>query len=183
MDGATCLKADDGSVVIRRQTVRNWIVLVVILGVGLPITVGLLWATISGIVKGESDLVGALEALAVVVGSGSIIGAGVYNLVRSMRRSTVHINAKAKMLEIGHGSSLRQISFSSVLGVIVESIERGSVDRHEIGVYRIGVVLGDGNRLPLGTVSGEVAKTKERAESIAQLIADVTGVSRGQEGD
>jgi hypothetical protein len=177
MDGATCLKADDGSVVIRWHTAQNWIVLVVILGLGLPIAVIILWATISGFVKGESDFVDALGALALVVGAGSIIGAGVRTLVRSMRRPSACINAKAKILERGHGPSLRQIPFSSVSRVCVELAESGSMGRHRTGVFRIGVVLHDEVWLSLGTVSGEWAKAEERAMAIARLISDVTGVS------
>ena len=173
MDGATCLKADDGSVVIRRGTARNWIVLGVILGLGLPIGVVILWATISGFLEGESDLVDALGVLAVVVGAGSIIGAG----VRSMGRPSVCIHAQARILKIGHGPSLRQIPFSSISRVCVESTESGSMGIHRTGVFGIGVVLRDEVWLPLGTVSGEWGKAEERATVIAGLISEVTGAS------
>lgn len=183
MDGATCLKADDGSVVIRRHTTRNWIALVVILGLGLPLTVVILWAAIGGLVKGESDLVGALETLGVAVGAGSAIGAGVFTLVRSMRRPSVCFNTQARMTESGHGASVRQIPFADVVNVVVELTNRDSMGKHETGVFRVGVILSDGSRLSLGTVSGEVAKAKERAVVIAGQIADVTGISRRQEED
>jgi len=178
MDGATCLQADDGSVVIRRHTARNWIVLGVILGLGLPIAVTILWGTISGFVKGESDFLDALGALVLVVGFGSIVGAGVRTLVRAMRRPSVCIHAQAGILEVvGHGSSLRQIPFASVSRVCVELTESGSMGRHRTGVFRIGVVLRNEVWLSLGTVSGEWDKAEERATAIAQLISEVTGAS------
>jgi hypothetical protein len=183
MDGATCLKADDGSVVIRRHTARNWIVLTVLLGLGLPLIGGILWAIIRTLLNGIPALGEALgipSVLSLAITVGIIIGAGVLTLARLLRLAPVYFHADSEMLEVGRGSSLRQIPFSSISRVVIRLSGRGSMGRHETGAFGIGVVLEEGEILELGTVSGEMAKTAERAGAIAQLIAGVTGTPMAQ---
>lgn len=179
MDGATCLKDDDGSVVIRRRTFRNYFVLA-ILGLFQLGLVAILLSTIGDILGKTSNLTDAFVSLFIVVVSIVGIGAAMFTLVRSLRTPPVYINANTKMLEIGYGSSLRQTPFSSISRVVVEPSRSGFLWwRWEAAA--IGVVLDHGDEVQLGTVSGNSQKMNERAAEIAQLISDATGAHWAKE--
>jgi hypothetical protein len=181
MDGATCFKADNGDVVIKRHNLRNWLYLIV-LTLALFGVVAMLFAIIIKALNGTSTLEDVVEGLGITIGVGSIIGIAMFSLVHSLQLSAASFNAGFEMLEIGIGysSSLRQIPFSRISRVVVGFPERHSMGGEgKMGVFGIGVLLDDGEELLLGTVSGKIVKTEERAAAIAQLIADVTGASRG----
>jgi hypothetical protein len=176
MDGATCLQAENGDVVIRRNKARNWLYLI-FLTLALLGVVAMLFAIIIKVLNGTLAPEDLIEGLAITIGVGSIISVAIFSLVYSLQQSAASFNAGFEMLEIGIGysSSLRQIPFSSISRVVVEFPKTHS----KMGVFAIKVLLDDGEEILLGTVSGKIVATEERASAIAQLIADVTGASRG----
>jgi hypothetical protein len=141
--------------------------------------VAILFAIIKNILNGTSTLADVVAGLGITIGAGGTIGIAMFSLVRSLQLPAVYLDAGFKMLEIGNGSSLRQIPFFSISRVVVGLSERHSMGRGDkMEVFAIGVLLDDGDELLLGTVSGKIAKAEKRAATIAQLIADVTGASR-----
>lgn len=165
MDAATCLKADDGSVIIRRPVLFLWVVIVVGGAFGFGLLVAL--------------LVLGVGLPAEIVGAGIIIEGALFFIVRSAIRSlrlpSIYINANSRILERGRGSTAQQISFSRISYIrtalpttnILEGVTR----------IRIQVTLNDGEVIELGSVSGDPNKARTRATAIAQLVAEVTGAA------
>jgi hypothetical protein len=56
---------------------------------------------------------------------------------------------------------------------------RHDFEDQKLGVYDIDLVLKDGERLTLGTVSGKSEKVRERADRVAHLAAEATGAPLG----
>ncbi len=167
MEGATCVKTDDGSVFLQPNNARNW------LHLSLFIMVLLFFATVfamggqTGNLKLDRvdprDLV--VPILAIV-----IVAAAIVNIIRSLRRPAFRFIAPSKTLEIGKGSSMRQYPFSSISGVFLKKalLPRG------LAQYGIAVVLQDDTVLELGVLSGAGTDAGTRSEQVVKLVADVT---------
>ena len=172
MDGATCLKAEDGSVMIRRNTVFNWIILVV-LGLILLSCIAVL---IGSLAEGRSNQ-GDGKGWGTTIAGILFLGGVMFVVARQLRIPPVYVDVNSRVVEIGRGSSLRQIPFSGISHVAVG--QKGGVPLADepVTMVGIGLVLDSGEAIPLGTVSG--SKAGERAVAIAQLVADTTGAPRG----
>jgi hypothetical protein len=173
MDGATCLKADDGSVLIKKTSIRNWVVLV-ILGLVLLGLIALLLSAIGNLLKGEPTT--AVGALFVLIGAGAFIGGVILILIRSIRMPSISIKTESEVIEIGRGTSARRIPFSSISRVMVDQLGSKAFDTRMLGVC---ILLDDSEKIQLGTVSGDAKKIGERADAIAQLVADTVDVQYG----
>jgi hypothetical protein len=171
MDGATCLKANDGSVSIRRHTLRNVLALVSVSvgasGLGLLVWVG-------------RDMLSDKDSAAPVGVGILIIGVVLFTIgrsaVRSLRQPSFYIDANSRLIESGRGSTAQQIFFSRIAYLSTTPPTKSSLE----GVTRIGiqVTLDNGEVIKLGSVSGPDAnKARTRATAIAQLVAEVTGAA------
>ncbi len=162
MDGATCVKTEDGSLAFKRRTFATCLI-VVSLGLFLLLLLGVIVADLfSGQATSMSDLggiIGACVFLAVVI----------FVLVRNLRMPSVYLNASSRTLEIGRGASARQILFSSIGHIALTS----RVGHMDIPITDIQALLNNGEKVQFGSVSGATAEA--RANAIAQLIADITG--------
>ncbi len=178
MDGATCLAADDGRLVFRRHSFRNGLYLV-ILGLALAGLVALAGSTASGLAQQTTTLGEAWAGLTMEMGAGALIAAAIVVLVRSLWRGSASFDARAGVVRVGWGRSAREISFSDVSHIDPGLSMTHDFEDDELGVYDIGLVLKDGERLTLGTVSGKSEKVRERADRVAHLAAGVTGAPLG----
>lgn len=75
------------------------------------------------------------------------------------------------MLKLGRGTSERIIPFFSIRGITITPAGRVPIGRHLVLVFRIAPRLDHGEEIDLGTVSGEAAKARARAELIARHVA------------
>jgi len=178
LDGASCLAADDGRLVFRRNSFRNGLYLVT-LGLALAGLVALAGSTASGLAQQATTLGEAWDELTLAMGAGALIAAAMVVLVRSLWRGSASFDPQAGVVRVGRGRSAREIPFSEV-----SYIEPGLSMAHdfeggELGVYDIHLVLKDGERLALGTVSGKSETARERADRVARLVAGTTGAPLG----
>ena len=159
MDGATCVKTEDGSLAFKRRTFATCLI-VVSLGLFLLLLLGVIVADLfSGQATSTSDLGGIFGAcvfLAVVI----------FVLIRNLRMPSVYLNANSRLLEIGRGASARQFLFSNIGHIALTS-------RVGHTITDIQALLNNGEKVQFGSVSGATAEA--RANTIAQLIADLTG--------
>jgi hypothetical protein len=174
MDGAMCLKAEDGSLVFRRQTVRSWLYLVILASAEVG-ALAFLLATLRGLFDPETRLSDVIGNVLPMIGVASLLGAAIYVLVRSVRLPQASLDAGARVLRTGWGKAWREIAFSDISRVTIRAMHVGSPKSVETGTFEIGVLVGDEEHLPLGTVSGEMKQAAARARTITQWIADLTG--------
>jgi hypothetical protein len=167
MDGATCLKADDGGVVIRRRIHLYNLWAIVILG---PFAFFLLLMLLRFIFFAGISIF----LTSVIIGAALLRVA--LSLVRSLRQpSIIHFKANSRILEIGRGITGQQILFSGISHIrttpptksIFEGVTR----------IRIQVTLDNGEVIELGSVSGDANKAHTQAAAITQLVAEVTGAA------
>lgn len=178
IEGATCLKANDGSVIIRppsgfyRTGALILMGLVGLIGVATPI-VFLVWA----VLMGRALLADTLRSVAVALAVGIALGGGlVAAVVRSPRQSSMRFNTHTRLLEISTGSEEpRRISFSSISQIAMSSKQIPFSDGTEMTVNDIWAILSDGQKLLLGSLSG--AELRARTNTLTQWIADATGVA------
>jgi hypothetical protein len=105
MDGITCLKANDGSVIFRRSSGYTWL-RILIFGV---LELALLAFTVLVVAVGNrtlSLLVGLLIGC-------SLIGLDLFNNVRSLRQPFIYVNANSGILERG----TQRILFSRISNI------------------------------------------------------------------
>ncbi|TET54768.1 MAG: hypothetical protein E3J64_01360 [Anaerolineales bacterium] len=174
MDGAILVEVADGTVFVRRHRWRYWLYLVVLatslLG-ALALLVGLVRDLVAP--RGAVDL--NLEAPCEMLGVVGVLGAATALVVRSLRSPLIRLHPASMMIEVGRRSSLRSIPFSSVSHVTA----RVPADRQsgaDTLIIPVVIVLKDGERLGVGTVSGPLREAQERAALAAQLVADTIGV-------
>jgi tetratricopeptide (TPR) repeat protein len=189
MDGATCLQTNSGSVAIGRNSFGSWVALV-ILGLVFLGLVAFLLSAIGKLLAGEATI--KVSGLPFLIGIAAFLGAIILHLIRTVRRPSIYFNTGAKVMEQGRGRSARQIPFSSISRIAVdrnpgqgslvgmlEEMVFASMNQKRMGVC---VLLDSLETVQLGTVSGDKKKEKkleERAEAIAQLIADATDAPMG----
>jgi hypothetical protein len=142
--------------------------------------IALLLSAIGNLFKGEPTTgVGNLLFLIVI---GAFIGGVILNLIRSVRMPSININTDPEVIEIGRGTSARRIPFSSISRIMVDQnpelnpIEQIGFEAMRIEKLGVCIILDDNEKIQLGTVSGDAKKIAERADAIAQLIADTTDV-------
>jgi len=174
LDGATCLAADDGRLVFRRNSFRTGLYLV-FLGLALAGLVALVGSTASGLVQHTTTLGEAWEGLTMEMGAGALIAAAMVVLVRSLGRGSASFDAKAGLVRVGQGDSAREIPFADISHIDAGLSMTHDFEDHELGVYDINLVLKDGERLNLGSVSGKSETARERADQVAHLAAEATG--------
>ncbi len=169
IDGAVCWRASNGSVLIKKRTVINWLALIAFGLLGLVMMAG----TIQGMVNEDSlNFQSLLSHLTTLVMAVLFMGGSIIVLVRVMRIPSIHVNVNSEMIEIGRDPSTCQIPFASVYQVTVTP---SAMSRHS--VLGINLVLDDGDVVTLGTVSGSRAGMTYRAYTIAQWITDATGAA------
>jgi hypothetical protein len=178
MDGATCLVADDGRLVFRRHSLRNGLYLA-ILGLALAGLVALAGSTASGLAQQTTTLGEAWEGLTLEMGAGALIAAAIVVLVRSLGRGSASFDTRAGVVRVGRGRSARETPFSDISHIDAGLSMRHDFEDQKLGVYDIDLVLKDGERLTLGTVSGKSEKVRERADRVAHLAAEATGAPLG----
>ena len=167
MDGATCVQTLDGHVEIRPTRITNIIALVFLAAVligGIAMIIASL-QTDNGI---------NLRGLIISSAFSLFIGWVIYSLVKALRRPGAYFKADTKVLELGRGSSQRVIPFDDIAQVLVGTAE-GRTRKHLAGGV-IALRLKTNEPIQLGTLSG-AKDTFNRAQTIAQIIADVTGTS------
>ena len=185
MDGAVCLRADDGRVVIRRRTART-IALLFVIG---SVLLGMLFLFISSListVSGDSTFGQSSSGLVLPVIIISILSPAIAVAVSSLRKPSVCFNPYSRMIEIGKGTSMRRVPFSSISRIRSKLSKRrtwrtgygGSVST---AVYTLAVILRDDEQIQLGTVSGDPSKTKKRAADIDGMIRKALRASRTYE--
>jgi hypothetical protein len=135
----------------------------------------LVCASIGGLFRGEWSLDTLFEIGTMVAITGLIAGA-ILVLIRSLRSPPIRIDAIARVMEVGRGSSRRTVPFADISRVDFGRLSKHSVDGDEMMVFGIDVVLNDGDTLRLGTVSGETAKARERAVEIVRLVTETMGL-------
>jgi len=178
MDGATCLAADDGRLVFRRHSFRNGLYLV-FLGLALAGLVALAGSTASGLAQQTTALGEAWDELALEMGAGALIAAAMVVLVRSLGRGSASFDPRAGVARVGRGASAREIPFSDISHIDPGLSMTHDFEDQELGVYDIDLVLKDGERLTLGTVSGKSETARERADRVAHMVAETTGAPLG----
>jgi hypothetical protein len=179
-NGQICLKAIDGSIVIRPRTLYNWFVIVVLGGAAFFL-----------VILFGSIVIRSVDARLIVT---CILGALVTGLalfnplfiaVRSLRQPSICINANSRTLEIRRGSIGQQILFSRFAYIsatpqttntgrspdFLSGLGVGEVAWERESGIRIQVTLDDGEVIKLGGVSDQ-----SRATAITELLAEVTGV-------
>ena len=181
MDGAFLIKSDNGSLTIRKRSLRNCLVLV-FLAVCLAGMIALVVASIGSLFQGESGMESVLDICTMAAITGGL-AAAILVLTRSMRRPSIHINAADRVIQEGQGLSRRTISFGDISRIELQPRIAETLATDQMAVLGIGAILNDGSTLALGTVSGETGKARARAAEIARLIAETADVEwRAQEG-
>ena len=195
MDGATCLKANDGSVVLRRSSGYTWLG-ILMLGV---LELALLVFTVLVVTVGNwtlSLLVGLLIGCV-------LIGLTMFFTVRSLYQPYIYINANSRTLEAGRGLTTQQIPFSGISYIRATHIKSfghtpydltGEIVLGTIAAFQgfwtfgagatnfgktridIQVMLNNEQVIKLGSVSGH-DNVLSRATAITQLVAKVTGAA------
>ena len=166
MDGATCLKADDGNILFKRRTGHNWLILVCLGGCLVAIGAGVV-SVFQRIWVGESVSWGGLST---IIGATGIIVFAIRSTLRSMQLPPILFNTTSRLIDVGRGLTARQIPFSSLSRIGLASRE-GVLGSTAIDIQAI---LTNDEIIPLGSVSSSRAKAQARANTIAQLIADIT---------
>ena len=174
MDGAMCLKAEDGSLVFRRQTVRSWIYTIIMVFAELGV-LAMLPGALRSLFDAETSFWEAIDSVLLLIGVAGLLGAVIYVLFRSLRLPQASLDADDRVLRTGRGRALREISFADISRITVRAVHKGSFEDTKTGALEIGVLVRDKERLPLGSVSGETKQAAERATTIVQWIADLTG--------
>ena len=164
MDGANCVHTLAGNVEIRPAKITSIIALVFLAAAGIATTIGALLSLINLNIQGIVMLGGASILIVFAVNS----------LIRALRKPGSHFKADTKVLEIGRGSSQRVIPFSDIDHVLVGTAEGRTQKKLSGGV--VGIRLKTNEAIQLGTLSGS-KDTFDRARTIGQIIADVTGTS------
>ncbi len=136
-------------------------------------------STASGLAQQTTTLGEAWAGLTMEMGAGALIAAAIVVLVRSLWRGSASFDVKAGAVRVGRGRSAREISFSDISYIDPGLSMTHDFEDHELGVYDIDLVLEDGERLTLGTVSGRGEKARERADRVAHLAAEATGAPLG----
>ena len=169
MDGATCLKTNDGGVVIRRAQFSNWLAIIVL----VPFEFVLLGLIFSANISNILYLIFGIV----------LIGAALITVARSLRQPSIDFNANSRILEIGRGSNAQRIPFSKIAHISAAPRTTsfgGAVFQlllNQVLGIRIQVMLANGQVIELGSVSGEAIGARARADAIAQLVAEVTGAA------
>ena len=179
MDGAMCLKAADGSLVFRRQTIRSSIYLLILLLAEVGV-LAMLLAAVRGLFVPEAGFWDAIDNVLLLTGVAGLLGAAIYVLLRSVRLSRSSLDAGDRMLRTGRGKDRREVPFSDISRVTVRGVHKGSLEDTEIGAFEIGVLVGDDEHVRLGTVSGQVEQATNRAATITRWIVDLTGAQGEQ---
>jgi|CXWL01.1.fsa_nt_gi hypothetical protein len=166
LDGAACLKTDDGKIVFKQRAVRNWLILIglglglIAVGLGTVLWIGDMW---SGANIAPRGLVWGLIVAALMIGFAFL------STLSSLRQPPILINSASRFIEVGQGLSVGQIPFSNLSHIALTS----RVGPWKETIIYIQGILNNDLRIPFGSVSG--SKAEARANTIAQLIADVTG--------
>jgi len=175
MDGVACVTTLEGNVVMKKRSLRNWLVLV-FLGPGFLGLVALLVQFIARSFQETPTLEDAFDGLA-LLGMTILLGAALVTLARSMRGQSVRIDAGGGVIAFGRGASKRTVPFYDISHITVEQANRIVTDEEEYAVFAIDVVLQDGESLRLGTVSGLPSDAQERANGIAKMVAKTIGLT------
>lgn len=175
MDGASCRLLEDGSVQIKPRKIRNWVYLIVlsVFTIGIIILVGL---SFQNVWDAKSTWLEEIYALCFLIPLGiSFAGITVY-LALSLGTQTVTFHRHSKIIEIGGRASPREISFSSIAHVTKGFTKKGLLVK---GIssksYGIKVVLKDGERIQIGTVSG-YGNNSIASDRASQIINKIMGV-------
>jgi hypothetical protein len=187
MDGASFLTAEDGRMAIRRHRIRNWIYLSILASAALGL-LALMLFVFRNALQGTRSGGQVLEALAVFLFGGGIVAAALLTLWPSLWRPSIHIDPQAQMLQIGAGLmprftgrlAARRIPFLDVTAITVELVREGTFADAPTGVFEIGVLLENRERLDLGTVSGPQAEAESRALTIAHHLSTCMGTATRQ---
>lgn len=204
LDGATCLKAKDGSVMIRPLPDFYRAGLLVVVGSGLLGGTACILLLVWSVLTGSAPLGEVLSSgAAAFVVFAALMGPLLLAVMKSpRRRPSFRFNTASRTLEIDCGPESKQVPFSDILHIVTtpfdryltDSISRISskellltglylftdlplVSRDQIAEIsvRIWAVLSNGQEIFLGSVSGMKRNTQARATTITQLIMAATG--------
>jgi len=167
MDGAYCLKTEDGNLVIKERLVS--VVFAVAVLVLVPICV--LGLALNGLLR-EGPRAEGLGPLTVILPLVAFVTALMVTFTRPLHMPSIHVNARSRVVEIGEGPTARRIPFSRLSYIALGTREGPMMAT----VIDIQVVLDDGDAISLGSASGAEPGAHARAADIAQRIADITGV-------
>jgi hypothetical protein len=179
MDGAYCQVAENGDVLIRPHTIRDFIVLAWV-GAGLACVANLgFWfynpwgVTLHQITWTWIEGLFTLTAML-------LVGAAML-LFRSLGQTKIQVQVETRKIKWKRWFRNRRYSFEHVSYIKVLFYESMNISIHRTysqrtakPVSEIELILEDGSWILLGRLSGK--NTENRALSIAQLIADTIGV-------
>lgn len=170
MDGTYCLKKyNDTSLVFKRRKGRNFSILVFLV-LALLGSIAALVSTFSSTPRGE--LTEAVDDSATLLIVTFILGTAILVLSRSLLTPSICINGNTKMIEIGRGRSIQQVPFSSISNVAAQGIDAASGLVPGYERIEINIILEDGDRIQLGSVSGSGADKK--ADDLIRLVSGLT---------
>jgi hypothetical protein len=164
IDSATCLKADNGDVVIRRHLLRDVILLIIFAAAFVGIILVLI-----NILRGVYVQENWYDFL-ILISIAIFLGIVIYNLVLTIRRPPILINALSQTVEIGHGRGKRILPFTQISHVALKRL-RGIYLGQDL-IYRFGLVFVLHNRqeIPIGSLSG--FKIRQKAETVLCVIGE-----------
>jgi hypothetical protein len=160
MVDATCWVAHNGSMVIRRNTHMNWL----ILGCFGLTAIGMLWVYVSDVIGGREDSADC------VVSAGMLILV-IASWARTLIPESFTLNTVERVLEIKRGRSVaRQIPFRRLARTIIATQQ--SLMGGEAVTPGLALMLDNGETIVLGTVFGLGAA--QRAVLVAERISLAT---------
>lgn len=183
MDGLMCLKAKDGSLVIKKRKFYNWVALLVILFIGGPLFVLLVWGFIQEFSSGKATFWGILQWILYLGFIIAILIPAIRIILNTLRRPDISFSAASKQMEFTQGSIMRQIPFSAISKLVIDY--RGGSGQHirEIKLmFGFVLFLADGNKFDIGTVSGGLRATEDKAEAFSRWFVALTGTGLDRAG-
>ena len=177
LDGASLLKANDGSLVVRPRSLFNLLAIALLSLVVLGLVA---WAasTIFAALSGADTVGNAVEITLLALGLGLMLVVAIISSARALFTPAIHLNAGTRLLQLGRGKTARQIPFAKLAHVVADAGPATSVS-NQVTSVALQLITTDAETIVLGTLSGEDSEVRGRAESIAESVAQLTGAQLG----